>query len=330
MASTPKRVLVTGATGFIGRELVPALLAAGYEVRATTRGKLPRRRVPKLEWIRCDVNDLGDVRRALRDVDAAYFLVHAMTSGSHGYADTEQRAARQFAACAAEEHVERIVYLGGVAPKGEPSKHLASRLAVGEILRSGSVPALELRSSMIVGAESASWKIVRDLALRLPAMLLPSWTESRTRPLALEDAITALLAGLTIDLPRSAWYDIAGPDTMSAREILETVAAIRGRRIPSVRFPGASVELSSYWLRFVTRVEYKFARELVLGFDDDLLPENDEFWTLSGQSPRVSFEQAAKNALAKERRAWTPRALLGRLEEALVQTYGARLTSAPP
>ena len=300
MVSTSKRVLVTGATGFIGHALIPALLDAGYTVRATTREKPPAKPRAGVEWVNCDVHDLGDVRRALRGVDAAYWLVHEMASGSTRYARTEQRTARQFASAAAEERVGRIVYLGGVAPSGEPSKHLASRLAVGEILRHGAVPTLELRASMIVGAESASWKIVRDLALRLPAMLLPPWTESRTRPLALTDAVHALVAGLEVPLAESAWYDIAGPDTLNARQILETVAGIRGRRLPSLSVPGPGVQLSSYWLKLVTGVDFALARELVRGFGGDLLPVDDRYWALIGKTPAVLVRgRCARSAVAR-------------------------------
>lgn len=325
MSSPLHEVLVTGATGFIGRALVPALVAAGYHVRATTRKRPPQHAPAGVTWVQCDVSKKADVERALRGVDAAFFLVHGMGGGAQQYEARERAIAESFRDAAAAAHVQRIVYLGGVAPRAEPSTHLRSRLAVGEILRAGSVPTLELRASMIVGAGSASWQIVRDLALRLPAMILPQWTESRTRPLALEDAVAALVAGLPVELPESAWYDIAGPDTLSGRQILETIARIRGRRIPSVPVPLLSVSLSSHWLRFVTSVDFDLARELVLGFTDDLLPTDDSYWALIGQQPRRSFEAAAKRALSEEKFEWSARGAVGRLEEALVQACGVRL-----
>ncbi len=325
MSTAHREVLVTGATGFIGAALIPALVAAGYRVRATTRRELPAQSTPGVTWVRCDVEKKHDVQRALRNVDAAFFLVHGMADGVHDYADSERRVAEDFRDAAAEAKLERIVYLGGVAPQGEPSRHLASRLAVGAVLRSGSVPALELRASMIVGPGSASWQIVRDLALRLPAMVLPHWTESRTRPLALEDAVRALVAALSVPLTESAWHDIAGPDVLSGREILEVIAKLRGRRIPSMPVPLVGVSLSSYWLRFVTRVDYELARELVLGFTHDLLPADDLYWSLIGGPPLVSFEEAARQALDNERFEWSARGALGRLEEAVVQACGARL-----
>ncbi len=157
---------------------------------------------------------------ALEDVDLAYYLVHSM--GRHGddFREADRRCARQFAHAAAHSSCRRIVYLGGVAPRGRPSEHLASRLEVGEILRASAVPTLELRASMIVGNGSASWQIVRDLAARLPFMVLPRWLESKTCPIALADVIAALRDAREVPLAGSTWFDIPGPDVLRARELL--------------------------------------------------------------------------------------------------------------
>lgn len=318
-------MLVTGATGFVGRALVPALVAAGYEVRATTRniaGATPLRGV---EWVRCDVSQRADLDRAMAGVEAVFFLVHAMGGGSHDYLETERRGAREVRDAAARAGVARIVYLGGVAPAGEPSEHLKSRLAVGEVLRSGPVPAIELRASMIIGNGSASWQIVRDLALRLPAMILPSWTASRTCPIALEDVVEALVRALDIPLPRSAWYDIPGPDVVSGRQILSTIAALRGRRVPGVAVPFLSVSLSSWWLKLVTRADFSLARELVLGFKGDLLPHDDRYWAEVHYTCKWPFEAAARKALADEAVAMNLRGVAGKLEEDLVHLVSRKV-----
>jgi uncharacterized protein YbjT (DUF2867 family) len=325
----PRHVLVTGASGFVGKALVPALVAEGYEVRATTRDVARAQRLERVEWVRCDVGDRADVERALEGIDAVFFLVHAMGGGAHDFAETERRVAGQLRDAAARAGVRRIVYLGGVAPAGEASEHLKSRLAVGEVLRAGAVPALELRASMIIGHGSASWQIVRDLAMRLPAMLLPSWTASRTRPVALDDVVVALVRGLEVPLPASAWYDIPGPDTVSGREILSKLAALRGRRVPSVPVPFLSVSLSSWWLKLVTRADFSLARELVLGFKGDLLPHDERYWSEIGFTPRWSFESAARRALADEEHAEHAggvRRAAGKLEEAVVQILSPKLS----
>lgn len=319
MSPTGRRILVTGATGFVGRALIPALLEEGYTLRATSRRPVSGRPVDRLEWVTCDVSQRADLDRAMEGVDAVFFLVHSMGGGSHDYADTERKTAVGVREAAARAGVKRIIYLGGVAPAGEVSEHLKSRLAVGELLRAGAVPALELRASMIIGAGSASWQIVRDLAMRLPAMLLPSWTASRTCPIALEDVVVALVRALELPLPTSAWYDIPGPDVVSGKTILSTIAALRGRRVPSIPVPFLSVSLSSWWLKLVTRADFSLARELVLGFKGDLLPTDARYWAEIHYEPCWNFEDAARKALADERIEGSLRGVAGALEEAVVQ-----------
>jgi len=319
-----RKVLVAGATGFIGRALVPALLARGYSVRACARrvhGALGR---AGLEMVGCDLLDPRTLGPALAGVDAAYYLVHSL--GGKSFRELDRRAASAFVDAAAVAGLRRIVYLGGVAPRRTPSEHLASRLEVGRILRDGPVPAVELRAAMIVGVGSASWQIVRDLAMRLPAMVLPSWLSSRLSPIALEDVVRALVSALEIPLPASAYYDIPGPDTLTGKEILEHVAALEGRKIPSVSLPWLTPRLSAVWLRLVTRADFALARELVFGLTDDLLPESRRYWDLVGYRPRLSFDAAARAALDEEQRGRAGAAgRLGRIEEALVRRIGRRL-----
>lgn len=333
----PRRVLVLGATGFVGRALLPALLAEGYQVRATTRHldagleglgappSLGRALLANLEWVRCDVRSPADLQKAMEGVSAVYFLVHAMGEGGRAYARTEHRVAKLVREFAAEAGVERVIYLGGVAPSGAASEHLRSRLMVGEVLRAGSVPTLELRASMIVGNGGASWQIVRDLAMRLPAMVLPAWTASETRPVDLDDVVVALVRALDVPLEESAWYDIPGPDVVDGRTILATLAALRGRRVPSVPVPLLGVSLSSWWLKLITRTDFSLARELVLGFTGDLLPRDDHYWSLIGYQPQWSFEAAAKKALGAEETELSLRGMAGRLEETVVQLVSPKL-----
>jgi uncharacterized protein YbjT (DUF2867 family) len=335
-----RKILVLGATGFVGRALVPRLLEAGDAVlggsrrppegapsfRSTSAEKRPPPR-GRLEWVRCDARVPSTLPAALDGVECAYYLVHGMGGRARDFRDTERRSARAFADAAAASACKRIVYLGGVAPSSRVSEHLASRLEVGEILRAGQVPAVELRAAMILGAGSASWQVMRDLAARLPMMLLPRWLESRCRPIAIADAVTALLDASLVPLDASKWFDIPGPDELSAREMLLCIGALRGRRIPALRVPALTPRLSALWLRLVTRADYHLARELVLGLTGDLLPCDERYWELTGHPPRVSFEQAARAALDAERS--EPKGgALSCWEERIVDLIGARRATA--
>jgi uncharacterized protein YbjT (DUF2867 family) len=292
-------VLVLGATGFVGRALVPALLGAGERVRAASRGA-PAARSAGLEWVQCDVQVEATLPAAMSGVDCVYYLVHSMGEGQRDFRRVERRSAAAVARVAADSGVSRIVYLGGVAPAGRPSEHLASRLEVGSILRSGRVTTLELRAAMIVGPGSTSWQILRDLALRLPLMVLPRWLESESFPIAIPDVVTALLDARVLPLDASAWFDIPGPEMLSVREMLMHVADIEHRRIPSMRVPFLTPRLSAGWLKLVSRADYGVARQLVVGLREDLLPRNARYWELTGHWPRLSFREAAERALTEE------------------------------
>ena len=261
-----------------------------------------QKRWPALEFVEGDVADAASLRRALSGCSVAFYLVHGIAEG-RDYRSREIAAAERFAAAAGAEGVQRVVYLGGVAPRGAPSEHLRSRLEVGEKLRAGRVPAIELRASMIIGDGSLSWLIVRDLAARLPFMVLPRWLESRTEPVALEDVIAALVGALSLPEGGSRWYDIPGPRVLSGRQILEETASVMGHARPRVvEVPLLSPRLSSHWLRLVTRADFAVARELVGGLEQDLLAVDDRYWGEIGRPRRIGFTDAARRALEAERR----------------------------
>jgi uncharacterized protein YbjT (DUF2867 family) len=194
-----KRVLVTGATGFVGSHLLDVLVARGYEVIGGARdpAKASARR-PDVRFRRVDLASPESVSCALTDVDCALYLVHAMGSAAN-YPELERRYAETFRDEAAARGVERIVYLGGMRPLGAVSRHLRSRLETGDILRSGRVPVVELQATMVIGGGSESFRIVRDLSARLPGMVLPSWLRSVSEPVAVDD-VTAALA-CAVEMP---------------------------------------------------------------------------------------------------------------------------------
>ncbi len=324
MGNGVRRVLVTGATGFIGRALRPALISRGYEVRATTRHLGRAHRNGGAQWVECDLLQRETLAPVFEGVDAAYYLVHSMGHTRGDYRVLERQSALAFSEVAALAGVKRIVYLGGVAPEGRASRHLASRLAVGELLRTGRVPTLELRASMIVGPGSTAWEVCRDLALRLPVMVLPSWLRSRTCPIALDDVVRALVDALEVPLEGSAWFDLPGPEVLSGHDILQRIAALRGRRIATLQTPVLSPRISALWLRIFTSADYAVARELVAGLTQDLLPRDRRYAELTGHPPRITFDEAARLALAAEPPGGTGRRLAA-AEERLVDLLGPRL-----
>ncbi len=296
-------ILLTGATGFVGRHLYPALDAAGLAVVCGTRDpERARRRFPEREWVEIDLDRPHTLEPALAGHRKAFYLVHGMGGGGDGdesdYVERESGAARDFAAAAARAGLDRIVYLGAVAPPGKPSRHLASRLAVGEILRAGEVPAVELRAAMVAGTGGSSWRIVRDLAKRLPVMVLPSWLHNRSSPVFVDDAAVALLGAL--DLEGSGWFDLPGPEVVSHRDLLVRVAKRFGFEPRMVDVPFVTPRLSSYWIGLVSGADLSLARELVEGLTSDLLPSGESIWDrLPGRRP-TPLDRAIREAIEDE------------------------------
>ncbi len=305
MVAPGRRVLLTGATGFVGRAVYPALVASGVKVRCAARdARRAAERWPDREWVAADVSDRDSTARALNDCDAALYLVHGMASPDGDFHQEEVAQAETFLRAAESAGVRRIVYLGGVVAGGDDaSEHLRSREAVGETLRSGGVSTIELRASMIIGHGSLSWLIVRDLAARLPLMVLPRWLKSRTEPVAIDDIVAALLGSLDAQVEHSAWFGVPGPDILSGREILERTADALGARRPvMIQVPLLSPQLSSHWVRFVTRADWSVAREVVVGLTEDLLSPDANFWRLIGHTQLLDFDESARRALDEEER----------------------------
>jgi uncharacterized protein YbjT (DUF2867 family) len=245
------------------------------------------------------VQNRHSVKAALEGIDAVLYLIHAMGEAGD-FEEKERTAAENLLAAAETAGVKRIVYLGGVAPEGQPSKHLRSRLATGKILRSGSVSTIELRAGMIIGTGSASWCMVRDLAARLPFMILPAWLQNHSQPVAAEDVVHALVRALELPPDVQGVFDLPGPETLTGEQILRRIAGILGVNPYTVRVPVLTPRLSSYWLKLVTRADFGIAQELVEGLTSDLVASHQHFWTLSpGYRPKA-FDDAAREALREE------------------------------
>ncbi|HZR94488.1 MAG TPA: NAD-dependent epimerase/dehydratase family protein [Gaiellaceae bacterium] len=216
-------VAVTGAAGHVGSRLAETLALRGVTVRPLTRRE-------------GDVADRDAMRRALAGVDAAYYLVHSLASAG-SFDEEERRGAREFAAAARECGVGRLVYLGGIVHESDLSPHLRSRREVGEILRASGVPTVELRASIVVGAGSASFDLVRTIVDRLPTPVAPDWLDHAAQPIALEDVVEYLVAALDVPLDGEAVYEIGGADRVRYRDLVNEVAEQLGRPKRAVTVP---------------------------------------------------------------------------------------------
>lgn len=296
------KVLLTGATGFVGSHVAVALRAAGHEVRCATRSpERARARSPELAWVALDLEEPATIEPALTGCDAAVFLVHGMGPG-HGdddYPERERAGAEAFAAAAGRVGLRRIVYLGGVVPARGASRHLRSRERTGEILRAGPTETIELRAAMVIGAGSASWVMVRDLARRLPAMVLPRWLRNTSFPIAIEDVVFGIVAALALPPAASAIYDLPGLERLTHRDMLIRAAAAMGHRRLMISVPVLTPRLSSYWIALVTRTSLAMAKELVEGVRHDLEPLDRSLWDEIGHRP-MSLDDAIRRALADE------------------------------
>lgn len=322
-------VVVVGASGYIGTNLVPELAARGYRVRAVARSRevLAARRWPGVELAQADVLDAQALAAALAGQDIAYYLVHCMRAGE-AFDDIERRGAQNFAQAAAQAGVKRIVYLGGLIPRGADSKHLASRQLTGEILRAGRVPVTELRAGIIVGPGCASFEIIRDLVNHLPVMVTPRWVRSKSPPIALSNVLTYLIEVADRDEAAGQIFDLAGPEELSYDELMRQYGDAVGKRPLIVPVPVLSPRLSSYWLRLVTAVPTSTARALIDGLKLHIEADDREIRRLVPQR-LLTYREAVAEVFEVERRnavaaRWTEGALMYRDYNANYAFYAMR------
>lgn len=259
--------LVTGATGYIGGRLVPELLDAGHRVRVMTRSPERLRDHPwasRVEIVRADAGDAGQVAEACAGADVVYYLIHALGSGPE-FEATDRHTAEVMAGAVRKAGIGRLVYLGALEPEGEElSPHLRSRIEVAEILLASGVPTAVLRAAVVLGSGSASFEMLRYLTERLPVMVTPRWVHSRIQPIAVRDVLRYLVGCATLPASVSRAFDIGGPDVMNYAEMMQRYAAVAGlprRRILPV--PLFSPSLSSHWVGLITPVPAGIARPLV-------------------------------------------------------------------
>jgi uncharacterized protein YbjT (DUF2867 family) len=283
---------VIGATGFVGRALVPVLARRGEVVAVSRRGAAPE--LPGVRGVAADVT--GSLRGALDGVDVAYHLVHSL--GARDFSELDRQAAENVAAEAERAGVSQIVYLGGLG-EDHPglSAHLRSRLETAAVLASGAVPVTTLRAAVIVGRGSAAFETIVALVDRLPVMVAPRWLSTPTQPIALDDMIRYLdgVAGRPEALGQD--FDVGGPEVLTYGEMIKRVARIRRRRPLVIQVPVLTPRLSSYWLHLVTPVRAAVARPLIEGLRNPTVAHDDRIRSLL-PLPLTGFSDAARSAIA--------------------------------
>ncbi|MEQ8672341.1 MAG: DUF2867 domain-containing protein [Aggregatilineales bacterium] len=299
--SVAQRILVTGATGYIGGRLVPRLLDSGYTVRVMTRDArhlMGRSWLKDVEIIQGDVLQPDSLQATLEDVDVAYYLIHSMEEGDN-FHERDAKAAQNFAESAKAAGVRQIIYLGGLGDRDtqELSEHLRSRQKVGEILREYGPPVTEFRAAVVVGSGSLSFEIIRYLTERIPIMICPSWVYTRVQPIGIDDILNYLTASLTTEDSRDQIIEVGGADTLTYRDMMQNYADQRDLSRFMIPVPFLTPRLSSYWVHLVTPVSANIARPLIKGLKNEVIADTALAEKLFPEIQPVHYKIALQDAL---------------------------------
>ncbi len=275
------KIFLTGATGYIGKRILPVLIEQGHEVVCCVRDKnrLPQTgnfNHPNISIFEADF--LNDIiyNNSLDGIDAAYYLIHSMSSGINDFENLEEISARNFIKLIEQTSAKQIIFLSGITNEKKLSRHLASRKNVEEILRKSKVPVTVLKAGIIVGSGSASFEIIRDLVEKLPVMVAPKWIKINHQPIAIRNVIECLTGSLLNTNTFNRSFDIGGPDIISYKEMLLQFAEVRGLKRLIISVPVMTPRLSSYWLYFVTATSYKLAVNLVNSMKIEIIAKDNE------------------------------------------------------
>ncbi len=300
------KIFLTGANGYIGMRLLPRLLEAGHEVTCLVRDRnrlsvdaAVRKSIRIIE--RDLLNPVGESDpeiEALGPMDAAYYLVHSLASSTSGFEEKEKQSAENFIRLMSLCGVRQVIYLSGIVNVSELSPHLASRKQVEEVLAGGPYELTVLRAGIIVGSGSASFEIIRDLGEKLPVMVTPKWVLTRTQPIAIRDVISFLTGVLLLPETYGKSFDIAGPDVLTYKQMLELYGNARGFRIRIFTLPLMTPRLSAYWLYFVTSTSYSLAVNLVDSMRTEVVARDNDLAKILGIQP-LSYQEAIALAFQK-------------------------------
>ncbi len=295
------KILLTGATGYIGKRLLPLLVAEGHDIVCCVRDKnrfyVPEELKKNVEIIEVDFLEEDTLDHIPTDIEVAYYLIHSMSS-SADYENLEQISAENFVSKINTTNTKQVIYLSGIVNDQSLSKHLSSRKNVEDILNSGTFALTTLRAGIIVGSGSASFEIIRDLVNKLPIMITPKWLNTRCQPIAINDVLDLLLKSLFNPVTFNSSFDIGGPDILTYKEMLLAFAKAKNLKRWIFTVPVMTPKLSSYWLYFVTSTSYKLASALVSSMKVEVVCRDTKINDLLQVQP-MTYERALSRALIK-------------------------------
>ena len=293
-------ILLTGATGYIGKRLLPVMLQMGHRVICTARN-ISRLNAPVFQHENVSLIEIDFSRPVspdinLEKIDVAYYLIHSMSSGNEDFEKLERATAKNFKDFASATGIKQVIFLSGLSGSKHISKHLRSRQKVEEILKAGTYATTILRSGIIVGSGSASFEIIRDLVEKLPVMVTPKWLNTETQPIGIKDVIKHLSGVIMLEATFNKTFDIGGPEVLTYKKMLLEYAKVRGLKRHILILPVLTPKLSSYWLYFVTSINFSLAFNLVESLKSETICRNKDLEKLLGIQP-ITYTEAVKEAL---------------------------------
>jgi len=296
------KILLTGATGYIGKRLLPILVGQGHEIICCVRDKnrfyCPKEFRKKIVLVEVDFLKPETLIAIPDDIDAAYYLIHSMSTSTANFSELERVSAENFVCRINQTRLKQVIYLSGIVNDESLSKHLSSRKKVEDVLNSGNFAVTTLRAGIIVGSGSASFEIIRDLIHKLPIMITPKWVNTKCQPIAISDVLEFLSKSLLNRLTYNQNFDIGGPDILTYKEMLLGFAKARNLKRSIYTIPIMTPKLSSYWLFFVTSTSYKLAIALVSSMKVEVVCKDNRINDLLNVKP-MPYEVALTKALIK-------------------------------
>ncbi|GAB1450125.1 SDR family oxidoreductase [Draconibacterium sp.] len=296
------RILLTGVTGYVGKRLLPVLIESGHEiiccVREKSRLTIHKNLIEQVQIVEIDFLNNELPINFPKDIDAAYYLIHSMTTSFNKFDELESTAAMNFKKIVESTSAKQVIYLSGISNENKLSKHLQSRRKVEDILKSDKYALTVLRAGIIVGSGSASFEIIRDLVEKLPVIIAPKWVLTKAQPISIRDIISYLKGVLFHDACLNQVFDIGGPEILTYKDMMLQYARVRKLKRRLYTTSLITPKISSYWLFFITSVSYKLAISLVDSMKMEVVCNDNRLENMLHVNP-ISYEQAIKNAFLK-------------------------------